>query len=88
MSLPDLITDIIIEDTNIKEECVAAMGQSLVCQGKHGRRQTNSTKVLEKNDHKNKYNNKYFHPNGTTPHLQEEEKLLYMWKARSSCTSV
>ena len=45
MSLSDLITHIIIEDTNRKECC---KGQSFVCQSKRDRRQTSSKKVREK----------------------------------------
>ena len=44
MSLSDLISHVIIKDTN-KNECAAARSQSLVYQGKHGRRQTISKKI-------------------------------------------
>ena len=47
MSLSDLITHIIIEDTN-RKECAAAKAKSFVCQSKCDRRQTSSKKVREK----------------------------------------
>ena len=45
MTLQELITHIIIKDTNRKES--ATKGQSTICKGKRGRRQTYFKKVRE-----------------------------------------
>jgi len=77
MSLPDLITHIIIEDIN-RKNCVAARAKALFAKAKHGRRQT-SPKIYEKKfDHKKKYNNKFSRPNGTNPPSRKRENALFV----------
>jgi len=85
MSLPDLITHIIIEDTNWKE-CASARAKALSAKANTIEDRPSLKRYEKKPDHKKI--NLIFPSQWTQTHLQEEGKLLCLWKARSPCTSV
>ena len=80
MSLPDVITHIIIEDTN-RKECAAANAKILF--GKANMVEDKPTpKTYEKKpDHKKKYNDKFFRPNGTNPTINEKRNCFNYGKS-------
>jgi len=81
ISLSDLITHIIIEDTNRNVRAKVLSAKANMVEDKL------TTKTYEEEPDQNKKNNKFSRPNENN-HLQEEGKLLCMWKAKSSCTLV
>jgi len=64
MSLSDLITHIIIEDTN-RKECVAARAKTLTAKANMVEDKPTPKMYKKIFDHKKKYNNKFSRPNGT-----------------------
>jgi len=64
MSLLDLITHIIIEDTNMKE-CDAAKAKTLSVKANMVEGKPAPKRYEKKSNHKKKYNNKLSRPNGT-----------------------
>ena len=66
MSLSDLITHIIIEDTN-RKECAAAKAKALSAKANVIEDKPAPKKYEKKIDHKKKPNNKFSRPSGTNP---------------------
>jgi len=64
MSLSDLITHIIIEDTN-RKECAATKAKTLFAKTNVVEDKPALKRYDKKSDHKKKYNNKFSRPNGT-----------------------
>jgi len=63
MSLSDLITHIIIEDTN-RKKCVAAKAKTLSAKANMVEDKPTPKRYEKKYDHKKKYNHKFSRPNG------------------------
>jgi len=66
MSLSDLITNIIIKDTN-RKECAAAKAKNLSAKENVVEDKLAPKRYEKKFDHKKKYNNKFSRPNVTNP---------------------
>ena len=64
MSLSDLITHIIIEDTN-RKECVAAKAKTLSAKANMVEDKPGPKRYEKNSDHKKNNNNKFSRPNGT-----------------------
>jgi len=64
MSLPDLITHVIIEDTN-RKKCVVARAKTLSTKANMVDDKPTPKWYEKKLDYKKKYNYKFSHPNGT-----------------------
>jgi len=64
MSLSDLITHIIIEDTK-KKECAAVKAKTLSAKTNVVEDKPAPKRYEKKSNHKKKYNNKFSCPNGT-----------------------
>ncbi|XP_068492265.1 uncharacterized protein [Phaseolus vulgaris] len=71
MSLSDLITHIIIEDTN-RKECVAAKAKALSAKANVIEDKPAPKRYEKKFDHKKKPNNKFSHPSGTNPTFKKK----------------
>jgi len=71
MSLSDLITHIIIEDTN-KKECVVAKAKALSAKANVIEDKPAPKRYKKKSDHKKKYNNKFSCPNETNPTFKKK----------------
>jgi len=63
MSLLDLITHIIIQDTN-RKECAVAKAKTLFAKANVVEDKPAPKRYEKKSDHKKKYNNKFSRPNG------------------------
>jgi len=71
MSLSDMITRIIIEDTN-KKECAAAKAKILSAKANVAENKLTPKRYEKKSDHKKKYNNKFSRPNRTNPTFKKK----------------
>jgi len=75
MSLSDLITDIIIEDSN-KKECAATRAKTLIAKANMVEDKPSTKRYEKKSDYKNKYNNKLSRPNGTNPTFKKRRNCF------------
>jgi len=80
MSLSDLITHIIIEDTNMKE-CAAAKAKTLSAKANVVEDKPTPKRYKKKSNHKKKYNNKFFRPNGNNPTFKKEGNCFVCGKS-------
>jgi len=80
MSLSDLITHIIIEDSN-RKECVAANAKTLSVKVNMVEDKPAKKMYEKKSDHKKKYNNKFSRPNGTNPIFKKKDNCFVCGKS-------
>jgi len=78
MSLPHLITHIIIEDTN-KKECAAVRTKALSAKANMVEDKSAPKRYEEKPDHKKKY--KFSHPNETNPTFKKKGNCFICGKS-------
>ena len=69
MLLPNIITHIIIEDTN-RKECAVARAKALSAKENMVKDKPTPKRYKKKPDHRNKYINKFSRPNGTNSNFK------------------
>ena len=98
MSLPDLITHIIIEDTNRKES-VAARTKAMSAKANMVQEKPFHKRYGNKIDHNKKNKNKYNNPHAahsnpipralaSNPFLKKKGSRFCLWEAKTFCSSV
>jgi len=80
MSLSNLITRIIIEDTN-RKECASTRAKALSAKTNMIEDKPTPKRYEKKPDHKKKYNNKFSRPNATNSTFKKKENCFVCGKS-------